>query len=164
MLAALGPSAMAYINGGDFHNTLERFEKNLKSAGWGVSLAAPLLGTDPRGARGTRFVPPDNPEYQSFINQLVGQALQALSEKERAAISSEAKREVARLVGDAIRSGFTDKRQTIRKGQAGILQYQAGAVQFETYWETNYDGKRKTYERHTGLSPFVALKVVSKQE
>ena len=42
-VAALVPPAWAYVNGGDFHSTLESFEKRLKGEGWGVSFGAPLL-------------------------------------------------------------------------------------------------------------------------
>jgi hypothetical protein len=42
----------------------------------------------------------------------------------------------------------------------GSLKYQVGVLTFETYWETNYGGKRQIHARRSGLAPFVALKIV----
>src|SRR5205823_12821896 len=43
-LAALVPPAWAYVNGGDYHNTLRDYEKRLKADGWGVSSAESVWG------------------------------------------------------------------------------------------------------------------------
>jgi hypothetical protein len=145
MVGALVPAALAYINGGDFHSTLTTFEKSLKGNGWGVSFGAAL---------------PANGD----ANQLVGRALQSLPETDTGAISVEAKREVARLTREAIQHAVKNKQQTIKKGQTGSLQYQVGVYEFESYWETNYGGKREIHARRTGLVPFVALKVVDTKD
>jgi hypothetical protein len=163
-VVALSPSAWGYINGGDYRNSLDRYEKMLKFEGWGVSFAAPMSGNAPRGARGLAFVPPDNPEHQRYINQLVGQALQSLPEKKAATISPEAKREIASLTRETIQQAAANKRQVIKQGQTGSLQYQVGAYAFEAYWETNYGGTRRIHERKSGLAPFVALKVADTKD
>jgi hypothetical protein len=158
---ALVPGAWAYVNGGDFHSTLRDFEKQLKARGWVVNVAVPVPG-DNGGhvAQGVKVTPPDNAAYQRYVNLLVGRALQALPAKEAEQISAEAKREVVRLTRETIREAVSKKRHIIREGQKGFLQYQVGAFQFESYWETNYGGKREIHEKRSGLSPIVALKVV----
>jgi len=141
-LAALVPPAWAYVNGGDYHNTLRDYEKRLKAGGWGVSSAESVWGLP-------------------AVNQLVGRALQALPEKDAGRVPVEAKREVARLTEEAIQTARVNKQQVIKEGQAGLLRYRVGAYAFESYWETNYRGEgRRIHDRRTGLAPFVALKVV----
>jgi hypothetical protein len=160
----LVPSAGAYVNGGVFHSTLKDYEKRLKTNGWGVSFAAPLAADCDRTkvvAEGVKVAPPDNARYQRYVNQLVGRALKALPAKDAARISTRAKREVARLTRAALQKGVANKEQVIQKGQTGALQYRVGAYGFETWWETNYGGKRETHEKRAGLAPFVALKVVA---
>jgi hypothetical protein len=146
MVVALVAPAWAYINGGDFHTTLRTFEKSLKATGWGVSFGTPI------------------PAERDDVNQLVARALQSLPETDRGTISVEAKREVARLTREAIQHAVKNKQQTIKKGQTGSLQYQVGVYEFESYWETNYGGKREIHARRTGLVPFVALKVVDRTD
>jgi len=146
MVGALVPGALAYINGGDFHTTLRTFEKSLKGNGWGVNFGAEI------------------PANRDDVNQLVIRAVQSLPEVDRGTISVEAKREVARLTREAIQHALKNKQQTIKKGQTGTLQYQVGVYEFESYWETNYGGKREIHARRTGLVPFVALKVVDTKD
>jgi hypothetical protein len=55
---------------------------------------------------------------------------------------------------------MTNKRQVIKTGQTGSLRYQVGTYRFVAWWETDEDGKRKTYGAPPGLAPFVALKVI----
>src|SRR5262245_40117816 len=142
-VAVLGPAAWAYVNGGDFHNTLAKYEQQLKGAGWVTSFAPALPGV------------PDKLD----VGQLVGKALQALPEKEAARVTPEVKREVARLAREAMDSALSNKKQVIKEGKTGSLRYQVGMYAFERYWETNYGGKREIHARQTGLAPFVALKV-----
>lgn len=163
VIAALAPSAWGYINGGDFHNSLDREKKTLQAEGWGVSFGAGVSG-DPRAARGLAFVPLDDPEHQQYVNQLVGQALQVLPKDEAAKISVEAKREIASLTREAIQKALADKRQVVKKGNTGSLEYQVGVFAFESYWETNYGGKREIHARRSGLAPFVALKLVTTKD
>src|SRR4051794_31571031 len=101
-IAVLAPPAGAYINGGDYHNTLDGYQKSLKAEGWGVSVGGPMSGHAPRGVVGLAFVPPDSPEHQRYVYQLVGRALRALPRKDASKVSAEAKREVARLTREAI--------------------------------------------------------------
>jgi hypothetical protein len=164
VIAALTPSARGYINGGDYHNSLIKYEKKLKADGWGVCVSAPVSADSHFGARGMAFVPPDNPEHERYVNQLVGKALQSLPEKERGKISAEAKREIASLTREAIQQALTDKRQVITKGQTGSLQYEVGASAYEAYWETNYGRRPEIHARRSGLAPFVALKVVAPKD
>jgi hypothetical protein len=161
--AALAPPAWGYVNGGDFHSSLKRFEKTLKAGGWGVHFGKPLPADCDRTGKvagAVTVVPPDNPDYGRYVNLLVGQALQALPEGDAGKISTEAKRQVARLTREALQNAVAKKQQTIKKGRTGSLRFQVGACAFESYWETNYGGKREIHERKTGLAPFVALKVV----
>jgi hypothetical protein len=159
---ALAPAAPAYINGGDFHSTLKDFEKSLKSDGWGAAFAPPV----PRDcvqtkevAADVKVVPRDNPDYERYVNQLVARSLRSLPEKEADRISADMKRDVARLTREALHSAIANRQTVIKKGKSGALHYQVGAYAFESYWETNYGGKREIHARQTGLVPFVALKV-----
>lgn len=160
-LAALAPVAWGYINGGDYHNTFANYTRDLKAKGWGVGFGATMSGDRPRGDGGLAFVPPDNPEHQRYINQLVGQALQVLPEKGADRVSAEAKREVARLTREAIQDAVNKKGQAIKTGQTGSLHYTVGAFAYSAYWETNYGKKRELHEQRSGLIPFVALKLVN---
>ena len=161
-VAVLGPSAWAYVNGGDYHSTLKTFERKLKTKGWGVSFATPL----PADTGGARFVAkgvkadPDNPEYQRYVNQLIERALKSLPAKDADRISAAAKREVARLAQQAILDAAADNREVIAQGRTGSVKYRVGVGEFESWWETNYGGKHEIHARQTGLVPFVALKVV----
>jgi hypothetical protein len=139
--ALLAPPAWAYVNGGDFHTTRKNYETWLRFTGWKVSCA------DPAPA-----------DYD--VNQLVGRAVKALPEKEADKVSVEAKREVARVAQAAIRDAVWGRRQVVKEGRTGLLKYRVGAYTFESYWETNYGGKREIHERRTGVVPFVAVRVV----
>jgi hypothetical protein len=143
--AALAPPAWAYVNGGDFHTTRKNYETRLRFTGWRVSCA------DPAPA-----------DYD--VNQLVGRAVKSLPEKEADKVPVEVKREVARVARAAIREAVWGRRQVIKEGQTGLLKYQVGAYAFESYWETNYGGKREIHARQTGLVPFVAVRVVNAEE
>jgi len=167
VVAVLALPAWAYVNGGDFHSTLRTYEKSLKAEGWSVSFGAPLPPQFDRTqevAEGVKVAPPDNPEYQRFVNQLVGQALQSLPKEGGSKIPVEAKREIARLTREALQDAISNKQQRSKKGAVGSLQYQVGAYAFESYWETNYGGKREIHARRSGLAPFVALKVVAAKD
>ncbi len=95
--AALVPPAWAYINGGDYHDTLKTFEKRLKANGWGVSFSAALSAD------------------RDAVNQLVGRALEALPEKDAGKIPVETKREVARLTREAIQLAASNNQQTTKE-------------------------------------------------
>ncbi len=144
--AALVPPAWAYINGGDYHDTLKTFEKRLKANGWGVSFSAALSAD------------------RDAVNQLVGRALEALPEKDAGKIPVETKREVARLTREAIQLAASNNQQTTKEGQVGSVRYQVGVYDFESFWETNYGGKREIHARRSGRVPFVALKIVDAKE
>jgi hypothetical protein len=163
-LAALAPAAWGYINGGDYHNTFANFTRDLKAQGWGVGFGAPMSGDAPRGVGGTAFVPPDKPEHERYINQLVGHALVNLPEMGADRVPAEAKREVARLTREAIQEAHKTRGQSIKKGQTGSLQYSVGAFAFHAYWETNYGNKRKLHEQRSGLIPFVALRLARAED
>jgi hypothetical protein len=142
LAAALVSPAWTYVNGGDYHDTFKDYEKSLKARGWGVSSGAAV------------------PADRDVVNQLVGRALQALPPKDAGKISIETKREIARLTQEAIRLAASNNLQTTKEGQIGSLRYQVGVYSFESYWETNYGGKREIHARRTGRIPFVALKMV----
>ena len=164
--AVLVPCAWGYINGGDFHSTLKSFEKSLKAAGWGTHFGTVLpVDCDRTGqvAASVKIVPLDNQEYQQWVNDLVGRAIQSLPETHRDRISLETKREMARLARQAIQEGVSTKQHLIKKAETGPVQYQVGVFEFESYWETNYGGKRKIHAKRTGLIPFVALRVVERE-
>jgi hypothetical protein len=166
VLAVLVPCTWGYINGGDFHSTLKTFEKNLKAGGWGTHFGATLPEDSDRTGQVTatvKAVPPDNLQYQQWINELVGRAVQSLPEKHRDRIGTETRREVARLAREAIQEGVSGKQHLIKKADTGSVQYQVGVFEFESYWETNYGGKRKIHAKRTGLVPFVALRVVERE-
>jgi len=161
VVPALVPNVLAYINGGDFHSTLKTFETKLKKNGWSVSFAnpVPIAGdASQEVAKEVSVSPPDNPAYQRYVSQLVGRALKSLPEKEADSLSADAKREVVRLARGTIAKAVTSKKQVIQEGQTGALRYQAGTYACESYWETNYGGKREIHARRTGLVAFVALK------
>src|SRR5437868_2918574 len=135
MATALGPPAWAYVNyvnGGDYHDTFKDYEKSLKSRGWGVSSGAAITAD------------------RDAVNQMVGRALQALPEKDAGKISVEVKREIARLTREAMQLAASNNQQTTKEGQLGSLRYQVGVYNFESYWETNYGGKREIHARRTG--------------
>jgi hypothetical protein len=166
-LAALGPSAWAYVNGGDFHSTAGIDVKRLQRDGWGVITGAPLPSDCDRTKEVFAAVtvgPPESADYQRWVNRLVGRAVQALPEAEADKVSPEAKREAARLAREAIREAVVSKRQIIRRGHCGAVQYQAGVYAFESYWETNYDGKREVHAHRSGLVPYVAVRVVETKD
>jgi hypothetical protein len=148
--AVLVPPAWGYVNGGDFRVRRGIDEQLLKVRGWGV-------GSVPLKDAGKYLDAED-------VNQLVGRALQALPEKDRDRVPVEDKREVARLAREAIRGARSDSKEVIQEGQTGSLRYKVGAYAFESYWETNYGGKREIHERRSGLIPFVALRVVEPRE
>jgi hypothetical protein len=153
----LAPPAWTYINGGDFHTTHRDGEKKLKSEGWSVGSAVPEVGT-----RGPLFVPadgPDGPDYQQWVNQFVGRAVKDLPAKEADAVTAEVKREIARVAREAIGRAVSGKKAVLEKGEAGSLRYQVGAYEYESYWETNYGGKREIHAKRSGVVPFVAVKV-----
>jgi hypothetical protein len=138
LLLALVPAAWAYINGGDFHDTRKAFLNNMEASGWAVS---------------------NGEQAKGEVNLLVGEALRVLPEREAGKISLEVKREIARLARDAIQEAKSWRKETIKTGQIGSVYYRVGAFRYETYWETNYPREgRRTYDRRTGLEPFVALK------
>src|SRR5439155_4041586 len=70
------------------------------------------------------------------------------------------KRAVARFTREAIQLAASNNQQTTKEGQIGSLGYQVGVYYFESYWETNYGGKREIHARRSGRVPFVALKIV----
>lgn len=161
-IAALAPPAWAYINGGTYHSTLKIFEGKLQVDGWGASFAAPLPRDPNRAdkvAEGVSISPKDNPEFQRYVNQLVSRAVQSLPNRSADRVSLELKHEIAQLARDAIQTAVASNEQTVKQGLAGSLQYQVGAVAFESYWETNYGGKREIHAKRSRLAPFVALKI-----
>jgi hypothetical protein len=162
-LLVLVPFAWGYINGGDFHSTLKSFEKSLKAGGWGTHFGTALPADCDRTGQVTaavKVVPQENPDYQQWVNEQVGRAVQSLPEKQRDKIGVETKREIARLAREAIQEGVSQKQHLIKKAATGTVQYQVGVFEFESYWETNYGGKRKIHAKRTGLVPFVALRVI----
>src|SRR5207249_362173 len=99
----------------------------MKATGWAISRNEPLAKGD--------------------VNLLVGEAVRDLPDKEADTISVEVKREIARLAREAIQAANSSGKEFIKKGRMGSVRYQVGACEFETYWETNYGGKRETHER-----------------
>jgi hypothetical protein len=89
--------------------------------------------------------------------------LQSLANQGADQIPLEVKQEVSLLAQQAIRQAVSSGAQSIKQGQAGSLQYQVGACAFESYWETNYGGKREIHAKRSGLAPFVALKPTSEK-
>jgi hypothetical protein len=163
---AVAAPARAYVNGGDFHSAQRTFANRLRSDGWSAHFAGPL----PRDCRDTREVaadvrvaPAENADFRRYVNQVVGQALQALPDKE-AGVPLEDKREVARLAREAIRKAVMSGEEVTREGRVGDLQFQVGVRAFESYWETNYGGKREIHARTTNRVPFVALKLAPARE
>jgi hypothetical protein len=159
LVAALVPSAWAYVNGGVFHETRKKFGK-----GWGVSFAAPLGANSDKSkevADGVKVAPRANANFQRYVNQLIGQALKALPKEDAAKISAKDKRAIAGLARQAIGKAVAQKQQCIRKGQVGSLQYEVGVYRRKTWWVTNYGGKRETHAEEVRLIPFVAVKVDS---
>jgi hypothetical protein len=162
VIACLAVPAWGYINGGDYHDTFKDFQKGLKTWGWATQAGPRLLGDCHRNtevAKGVTSTPPDNEDYQKYVNRLVGLALRELPEKDRDAIPLEAKREVARLAREAIHDAMSKNEQVISKGQTGTLRYQVGVYRYEHWWETNYTGEgRRIHARGVGMAPFIALK------
>src|SRR5436305_649407 len=104
-----------------------------------------------------------SPAERERLKRMVGRALQALLKKDAGKISVEAKREIARLTREAIQLAASNNHQTTKEGQLGSLRYQVGVYYFESYWETNYGGKREIHARRSGRVPFVALKIVDRE-
>jgi hypothetical protein len=163
LLAGLSSFAWGYINGGDFHSTLKDYEKKLKQSGWGVSTGFNLPEDCDRTrevTKGVTVAPLDNAEYQKYVNELIGKAIQSLPEKHGARVGVEDKREVARQARKAIATAVTNKKQELMQGEVGSLRYEVGIFAFESYWETNYNKKREIHARREGFVPLIALKVV----
>jgi hypothetical protein len=162
VIAALAAPALAYVNGGDYHNTLRDYQSRLKSEGWGVSVWEhtwqKVDGINISELATTN--PPTDPKFEEFVNQLLGRALRELPEKDRASIPLDVKREVARRARDVLHSGISRDAWTIKSGQVGQVRYRIGMYKFEQWWETNYNGEgRRIHAKSTGLAPFIALKV-----
>jgi hypothetical protein len=161
-IAALVPSAWAYVNGGDFHSTLRDYESKLRSNGYGVRVGRALApDCDKTGevTRDVKVTPPDNAEYQDYTNQMVARAIRCLPDDEAKEISAEARREVARQARAAIAEGVSNKRAVNKTGRLGRVSYQVGVYSYQTWWETNYGGKREIHARQSALAPFVAVMV-----
>jgi hypothetical protein len=167
-LAVLVPPAWAYVNGGDYHNSFRRWEKQLKSSGWGVGHGTPAVRdrNDPRRFRVPVQVSDglDSREYQRWVDEITARAIQSLPKGDAAKTAAEAKREVARHARRVIHQALSAGQERIKEGRTGALRYQVGAYDFESYWETNYGGKQKIHERQSGLIPFVALQVVDAKD
>src|SRR5262249_37818694 len=140
-LAVLVPAAGAYVNGGDYHDTQRSYEKSLKAKGWAVIFSAPL-GADcaksKEVADGVKVTPVNNAKFEKYVNQLTGKALKALPEKDMDKISTDTKREVARLARRAIKTGVSTNQQVLKRGRVGSLEYQVGVLHYKKWWETNY--------------------------
>jgi hypothetical protein len=162
-LAVLVPAAGAYVNGGDYYDTQRSYEKRLKAKGWAVHFGTALgaeCAKSKEVADGVKVTPVNNAKYQKYVNQLIGKALKALPEKEVDKISTETKREVARLARRAIKTGVLKNQQFLKRGQVGSLEYQVGVLHYKKWWETNYPGEgRRIHARQEGLVPTVALKI-----
>ena len=133
-VAVLVPAAWAYING-KCVSTWEPFEKRMQAGGWAMGAVRWQADCD--------------------VNEIIGKALQALPRKANR-VSVEVKREIARLARAAIKTAASTRQEVIKKGQAGAVQYQLGVFKYEMYWETRGGHEE---DRHTGLVPFVALKI-----
>jgi hypothetical protein len=162
-LAVLVPAAGAYVNGGDYYDTQRSYEKRLKAKGWAVDFGS-ALGADcaksKEVADGVKVTPVNNAKFQKYVNQLIGKALKALPEKDVDKITTETKREVARLARRAIKKAVIKNEQVLSRGQVGSLEYQVGVLHYKKWWETNYPREgRRIHARQEGLVPTVALKV-----
>ena len=156
----VGSSAWAYINGGDYHSTLKDWEQSLKAKGFFISVARPLpkdSSTTKEVAQDIKVDPADNPAFQTFVNELVGQAVQQLPQPVAEKLSVEDKREISRAAQESIRDAVLKQAVKIQKGELKSVRYQVGAVSFDSYWETNYGGKREIHAARHGIAPFIAI-------
>lgn len=70
---------------------------------------------------------------------------------------------MARALVEALKASGEKDGLCVKKGRAGVLEYQVGAYEYEEYWETNNNGKRRIHDYATGFLAYVALKVVEKK-
>ena len=148
---ALGPPAWAYVNGGDHHSTLHDYENKLRDQGWAVYVGEALPAKDSKAMV--------NDDFERLVNRMVGRTLRHLPEDKVDKIPLADKREVARIARETLRDIVQSNGKNTKEGQIGSLKYQVGVYSYETWWETNYGGKRRTHERRSHQASFVALKI-----
>jgi len=148
--AALAAPALAYVNGGDYHNTWKAEKKELTAAGYAVATGYHVESLD-----GLRHA-----ANEEDVNRVVGLALKELPEKDAEKVPVRDKEEVARALAVALKASREKDGPCVKKGRAGVLEYQAGAAAYDAYWVTNYKGEgRRVHARRSGFLPFVALKL-----
>src|SRR5262249_51650694 len=98
------------------------------------------------------------------VNRVVGLAMKGLPGKDAEKVPIEDKKEVARALALALKAAGEKEEVCVKKGRAGVLEYQVGAVEYESYWVTNYKGEgRRIHARRSGLLPFVAVKLAEEE-
>ena len=177
---SLGSSTWAYINGREFHSTLRDFERSLRTKGFALSvykLSTGVEGDLPENSGQTKEVakdvkvdPADNEAFQTFVNQLVGQAVQKLPQPVAENLSIEDKREISRVARESIRDAVLKHQETIQKGELKSVRFQVGAVSYKSYCkETKEGGNRESRDRrivdqHSGIVPFIAIQPITERD
>ena len=141
----LNSPVWAYINGGVHHSTLKDYGERRKFQGWAVEYWDWLVWD------------PNTDAFRSSVYQMVGRTFKAIPHNGEEKIPIEVKREVARRAMETIQEAMANSRANLVVGKIGSLRYEVGTVMDDSYWETNYGGKRKIHDRRSRLVPFVAL-------
>src|SRR5207249_2718565 len=120
------------------YDTRKKFRSTLSGVGWAVRFledAAPIPDDCDRTkevAKGVKVTPADNPEFRKYVQQLVGETIRFLPEKEAAKITVEQKRDIARVTTEVLREGVLEKIDVEKKGRTGSLAYWVGTFRFES--------------------------------
>jgi uncharacterized protein (TIGR03000 family) len=146
------PPVWAYINGGVHHSTLKDYGERRKFQGWAVEYWDWLVWD------------PNTDAFRSSVYQMVGRTLKAIPHQGEENIPIEVKREVARRALETIQEAMANRRAKLVVGKIGSLRYEIGTVMDDSYWETNYGGKRQIHDRRSRLVPFVALRAPKRSE
>jgi hypothetical protein len=154
LIALSSASADAYINGGDYHNTLDDFKAQLKQAGWMATFATAF---DPR-----TIAEPAAKDRAEYVNALVGRAIRAVPELQSQAITDDVKRELIRQAREAIDAGLDGKKGVQRSGKIDGVEFNVGVQEFSSYYTTNERGRQRKHAHGQGLAPFVALRIKGK--
>jgi hypothetical protein len=159
--ALLAPAAAAYVNGGIHRTNKQDYENKLGEQGWALCVSeTPLDETTKEIFFRIKVDPPDNADFQRYVNRMVGRALRYLPEDEVDKIPLADKRAVARIARETIRDAVLGKGAAQKEGQIGSLKYLVGTFSYASWWEVEERGRRLERGRATRSVAFVALKIV----
>ncbi|HWG42121.1 MAG TPA: TIGR03000 domain-containing protein [Gemmataceae bacterium] len=148
MVGILVPPVWAYIEAGTYNSTLNTHRKRLEAAGWAVNYGQYHLSA----------ALPDRSTSRDSVNWLVANAVHALPKEDAAKVSSETKREIARIARETIERAVTSGQDIVKKGQTGSLRYHVGTLWYKYDWaDGNVRRDVRRLEHRSARIPFVAL-------